>query len=134
MQCTNIARDVLADLKNNRIYLPREWLQGADLRGLLKDDPLVEARAVSAVRRLLGLSEEYYTRGIHGLTYLDPRCRFAIRIAANCYAAIGQRVFQGERLARQRAVVPLYTKLMIMARSSSAPRRRYLPTLSESVR
>lgn len=134
MQCTNIARDVLADLKDNRIYLPQEWLQFADLQGLHRNDPLVEASAVSAVRKLLALSEEYYERGLQGLSYLHPHCRFAIRVAANCYAAIGQRVIQNNRLSRQRAVVPLHAKLMIMLRSSQAPRRRYQPTLTESVR
>jgi phytoene synthase len=134
MQCTNIARDVVADLSDNRVYLPREWLAGTDLRGLLKYDPLVEMTAVAAVRRLLVLSDEYYTRGLQGLPYLAPRCRFAIRVAAACYAAIGERVILGNKLARHRAVVPLRSKLMIMLRSSNTTRRRSHYSLSESVR
>jgi phytoene synthase len=133
MQFTNIARDVLADLREDRIYLPAEWFAPADLRGLLRDEPLVEIEAVTAIRRLLALSDEYYARGLQGLSYLHPSCRFAIRVAANCYAAIGQRIIQGSQLARRRAVVPLHEKLLVMLRSSQAHRRQYRATISESV-
>jgi phytoene synthase len=133
MQCTNIARDVLADLQQDRVYLPTDWLPRADLQGLLRNDPVVEVEAVSAVRRLLALSDEYYARGLQGLSYLHPKCRFAIRVAANCYAAIGKRVIQGGQLARQRAVVPLREKLLLMLRSSQAHRRQHRATVSESV-
>jgi phytoene synthase len=133
MQCTNIARDIMSDLKENRIYLPQDWLQKADLYQLLRHDSDTEARAVSATRRLLALSEEYYRRGLQGLSYLDPRCRFAIRVAANCYAAIGERVIQHNVINRQRAVVPLRTKIAVALRASQTHRRGRNTAILESV-
>jgi phytoene synthase len=133
MQCTNIARDIMSDLKENRIYLPQDWLQNADLYQLLRHDAETEARAVSATRRLLALSNEYYQRGLQGLSYLHPRCRFAIRVAANCYAAIGERVIQHNAIARQRAVVPLHTKVAVALRASQAHRRTQATAVLEGV-
>jgi phytoene synthase len=133
MQCTNIARDIISDLKENRIYLPQEWLKNSDLYRLLRHDSEVEEVAVSATRRLLSLSQEYYTRGLQGLSYLKPRCRFAIRVAANCYAAIGERVIQHGAISRQRAVVPLHTKIAVALRASQAHRRTQGCAVSEGV-
>jgi phytoene synthase len=133
MQCTNIARDIISDLKENRIYLPQEWLKHADLYRLLRHEPEVEAITVSATRRLLALSDEHYRRGLQGLSYLHPRCRFAIRVAANCYAAIGERVIQHNTIARQRAVVPLHTKIAVALRATKTHRRTQSAAVTEGV-
>jgi len=113
MQCTNIARDVIEDLKQRRVYLPRTWRNGEAIDGLLSGDAAAEACTLRAVRRLLQVAEEQYHFGLSGLSYLHPRCRRAIEIAARCYADIGTRIFEGQGLARQRAVVPLRRKVMI---------------------
>jgi phytoene synthase len=118
MQLTNIARDVLSDLEQGRVYLPREWLKGRDLSDLLLYEPTIETIAVGAVHQLLSLANQYYLRGLQGLPYLNTRCRFAIRLAAHCYAAIGTRVVRNGVLARQRAVVPLHAKILLIARAA----------------
>ncbi len=125
MQCTNIARDVLEDLRRNRVYLPAEWLGGVDVRHILLGDPIVERRVVEAVQRLLGLARARYERGLSGLEYLEPRSRYAIKVAARCYQAIGDRVIRNGELARARAVVPFYEKLLLACRESitRAPRQ-----------
>jgi phytoene synthase len=117
MQCTNIARDVLADLRQGRVYLPRTWLGMEDVRGLLTGDPRTEAAAVRAVGQVLRVGREHYRRGLEGLRYLNPRARFAIRVAADCYAAIGERVIRDGKLVRERAVVPLRTKVLLAVRA-----------------
>jgi phytoene synthase len=123
MQCTNIARDVLEDLKRKRVYLPSSWLKGADPVDLLSANPLSEPLVVDAVRRVLAFANERYTRGLRGLHYLAPQNRFAIRIAAHCYAAIGTRVMRNGRLARERAVVPLSQKVLLACKMGLGAKR-----------
>jgi phytoene synthase len=119
MQCTNIARDIIPDLTADRIYLPTEWIAGARMDALLnvEEDQALEAIAGSATKRLLALADDYYARGLRGLHYLNPRARFAIRVAAECYSAIGSRVIQNGKLSRARAVVPLYQKIVTAMRA-----------------
>jgi phytoene synthase len=134
MQCTNIARDVISDLKENRIYLPQDWLYGIDPYLLFRHDSAAEEVIVSAVQRLLSISSDYYSRGLRGLSYLEPRCRFAIRVAADCYAAIGERVIHRGRITRERAVVPLHAKVALMLRASRTSKRLQGATAAEAAR
>lgn len=139
MQYTNIARDVLEDLARNRIYLPSAWL--ADIKDpvshldLKAHEPII----VCAVQQLLKRAHQYYEFGLSGLHYLDDRNRFAIKVAARCYEAIGRRIIQNDTLARQRAVVPFTTKAL-MALSialsdtlSGGLRHRFSSTKSNSL-
>ena len=66
---------------------------------------------------MLRVGREHYRRGLEGLRYLNPRARFAIRVAADCYAAIGERVIHDGKLVRERAVVPLRTKVLLAVRA-----------------
>jgi phytoene synthase len=116
MQCTNIARDVLADLRIGRTYLPSDWLVRDDIRGILRGDEQLERSVVQAVEQVLAVGERLYRSGIQGLSYLPARSRLAIRVAAECYAAIGSRVIRNGRLARNRAVVPLTEKILLALR------------------
>lgn len=118
MQLTNIARDILEDLTHNRVYIPATWLEGTDIKTLLgdvhtKDTPLL----ITAIETLLERANYHYKRSIDGLRYLDPRARFAIRVAADCYAAIGSRVMKDGKLIRDRAVVPFSTKALLTLRA-----------------
>lgn len=113
MQYTNIARDVLEDLARERVYLPRDWIGGREMGELLKTDSDSEGAVVEAVRHLLQLADEKYARGLSGLRYLAPQNRFAIKVAARCYAAIGEGVIQKGRLARERSVVSFARKVSL---------------------
>ncbi len=113
MQYTNIARDVFEDLGRDREYLPSAWLGERALDHLLTERAGSEQVVVEAVRRLLRLADERYARGLSGLEYLAPENRFAIRVAARCYAAIGERVIRGGHLSRERAVVPFARKIAL---------------------
>lgn len=113
MQYTNIARDILEDLARNRVYLPSTWL--ADIHtsrsnlNLKAHEPVI----VYAVQRLLKKAQQYYEYGLSGLHYLDHRNRFAIKVAARCYEAIGKKVIQNDTLARERVIIPLTKKAFI---------------------
>lgn len=113
MQSTNVARDVREDLARGRIYLPASWLGGIYLHSADIDDEGVEGAVVEAVRKTLAFADQRYQRGLSGLSFLSPRAQSAIRIAARCYAAIGERVIVRGKLGRNRAVVPLYRKIML---------------------
>ena len=113
MQCTNIARDVLEDLQRERVYLPATWLKGCEPRDILNAHSPSEPVIVEAVRRLLAFADERYSHGLSSLHYLAPQSRFAIRVAAQCYAAIGDRVIRNGRLSRERAIVPLSQKILL---------------------
>jgi len=122
MQSTNVARDVLEDLARGRVYLPISWLRGMDLRSVDITDQIVQGAVVDAVRQVLSFASYRYERGLSGLSFLSPRARSSIRIAARCYAAIGDRVIARERLSPKRAVVPLYRKIMLACRLSLSER------------
>jgi phytoene synthase len=113
MQCTNIARDVIEDLGRGRVYIPTQWLKGCDPRAHLHGDLRSESAVVDSVRMLLSLAEKRYNRARSGIEYLAPQNRFAIKVAARCYAAIGERVIINGRLSQKRAVVPWYRKVIL---------------------
>lgn len=139
MQCSNIARDVLKDFEQNREYLPSEWLRGQTVKELLtstkrRDNNQTNLQLLTeAIQKLLHLADIYYESGLAGLRYLQPRNRFAIRVAARCYQAIGQRVLTSRhQIATKRSVVPLHEKCLITLRQARWLRKDYLDPISES--
>ncbi len=113
MQATNIARDVVEDLERNRIYIPNAWMDRSDLRQLLVRNIRCEQAVVEAVRKMLRWADERYSRGLSGLCYLAQPNRFAIKVAARCYAAIGDSVIVRGRLSRARATVSTGRKIAL---------------------
>ncbi|XOV86748.1 MAG: phytoene/squalene synthase family protein [Pseudomonadota bacterium] len=88
-QLTNIARDVLEDAGDNRIYLPLEWLAEAGIA----ENPTTfadhQARLAPLAARLLSNAETYYESAKQGITHLPPRCAWAISAALLIYREIG---------------------------------------------
>ena len=113
MQYTNIARDVREDLGRGRVYLPSEWLDSIDPRKLPLSELGACTKVTEAVSRLLGLARERYERGLQGIRYLAPENQYAIKVAARCYAAIGDRVIRNGHLVTERAVVPFLSKVAL---------------------
>ncbi len=118
MQYTNIARDVLEDLGRGRVYLPATWISGTTLNAVNTLTPQDEHAVVEAIKKLLLLADERYRRGLSGLCYLAQENRFAIRVAAQCYRAIGERVIRGSHLSRKRAVVSSLSKAAIACKAA----------------
>lgn len=106
MQLTNIARDVGADARLGRRYLPASWVDGASAAEILAPSEKLQAQLRAATARLLELAERYYASGEAGLGFLPPRARLAILTAARVYRGIGARVaWAGYRSWDRRAVV-----------------------------
>ncbi len=87
-QLTNIARDVREDAQAGRVYLPAEWLGGAEV------DPegLPSPNVMAATLRLLDTAEPYYASARCGLAALPAGCAWGIAAAHRIYREIGQQI------------------------------------------
>ena len=115
-QLANIARDIVPDARQGRVYLPRDWLLEA---GLNPDDPASiaepEARekVAALATRLVALSRDYRRSARTGAARLPFRARLAVLAATNVYGAIGEKVVRrGARAWDSRTIVSKGEKLL----------------------
>ncbi len=98
LQLTNIARDIVEDAEQDKVYLPATWLpqlsQASDLLQLQH-----RAKVNLAISRLVSLAERYYYSADQALSELPGtagfgqlRVRFAIMTMSRLYAAIGRKI------------------------------------------
>jgi phytoene synthase len=105
-QLTNIARDVMDDAANGRIYLPLDWLAEAGVTPGEILEPSHRKAVFGVVERLLEAAEPYYRSSRWGLPALTLRRAWAISTARRVYRQIGQLVRErGERAWDRRVVV-----------------------------
>ena len=111
-QLANIARDIVADAKEGRIYLPREWLDEAGLDATALANPANGERIAPLAERLVQLSREYRASARVGARRLPLRSRLAVLAASNVYGAIGEKVVhRGSNAWQSRTVVSDSEKL-----------------------
>lgn len=118
-QLTNIARDVVEDAENGRVYLPADWLVEAGLEPTAEAlaDPANRARVHAVTTRLLKLAEPYYDSARDGLRGLPFRSSMAIAAARGVYREIGRKVRRrGPGVWGQRVVVRKPMKLWLFGR------------------
>jgi phytoene synthase len=140
MQLTNIARDVGADARAGRLYLPLNWLTEAGIDPVsFLAAPAHSAALGTVVARLLQEAETLYARAESGIALLPISSRPAIRAALRLYREIGRAVLhRGADGVTTRAVVAPSRKLRLIAcclLPSIAPGRRAslsAPALSET--
>ena len=119
MQLTNIARDVGEDVRAGRLYLPLAWLReaGIDPDAFLAR-PAMGPALGALVELLLARAEELYVRAEDGISMLPSDCRASMFAARFIYAEIGRAIERaGYDSVSGRAVVPLRTKLWLLAKS-----------------
>jgi len=126
-QMTNIARDVVADARAGRVYLPCAWLAEAGVDATpaavaaQKNAPAVWR--VSA--RLVDAADAYYRSAEVGLARLPFRTAWAIASAGRVYRAIGvRRRRAGPQGMAMRASTGAAAKARIIAASALAAARR----------
>ncbi|MFM9162656.1 MAG: phytoene/squalene synthase family protein [Methylocystis sp.] len=105
-QLTNIARDVIEDAQNRRVYLPTAWLRSAGLNAdpnLLLQESHRE-QLVIVVDRLLKEAEKYYDSSLSGLPKLGFRSAWAIATARIVYRKIGVELIKNGPKAWDRRV------------------------------
>ena len=92
LQLTNIIRDVAADLRQGRVYLPSEDL----VRFGVTEEALRQGRVTPAVRELLRFecarARDYYERAAASLPEADARSLVAAEIMGGIYSEILRRI------------------------------------------
>ena len=121
-QLTNIARDVVEDARNGRLYLPADWLAAEGLEPIPQAvaDPANREAVARIAARLLDVADAYYRSARDGLAYLPVRSAWAIASARGVYRAIGRIVRRrGAAAWDRRAGVPTLGKLALLARGAA---------------
>ena len=91
-QLTNIARDIVEDAQNGRIYLPADWLAEAGVPEDAVAAPEHRAKLATLARRLVDAAEPYYRSARWGLRGLPFRSAWAVAAALGVYREIGVKV------------------------------------------
>ena len=91
-QLTNIARDIIEDAQNDRIYLPADWLAQAGVPENAVADPARRAAVAGLAKRLVDAAEPYYASARWGLRGLPFRSAWAVAAARGVYREIGVKV------------------------------------------
>ena len=129
-QLTNIARDVIEDARNGRLYLPADWLVEAGLTPTAEAvaDPSNRAAVATVTQRLLDQADIYYRSARDGLSYLPVRSAWAIASARGVYRGIGREVRRrGAAAWDRRAGVSSLGKLWLLARGAALAWAARLP-------
>ena len=114
MQLTNLCRDVSADARMGRRYLPASLVGDVAPTELIDPSLALQPALRAAVARLLALAETYYASGEAGLPFLPVRARAGILVAGRVYRAIGHRLAAAEYAYWEgRAFVPDWRKATI---------------------
>lgn len=116
MQLTNIARDVAEDFHMGRIYLPQDWLLGANVKEeRLLSDP---EKLWPVIVRLLGEAERCYSTGDIGIRHLPWKAALAAKAARNIYSEIGRKILRrGPQYLSSRTVVSSQRKLFLISKT-----------------
>ncbi len=124
MQLTNICRDVAADARAGRRYLPNTRCPHPPA-AIAAATPAAIADARVAIAVLLDRADGLYRSGRAGLDALPPRLRLAVAAAAAMYAGIGTEIRQRDcDPTLGRAVVPLHRKASLAAAAVLGQLRR----------
>jgi phytoene synthase len=91
-QLTNIARDIVPDAGEGRIYLPLAWLEAEGVKPDAIADPRHRPALARLAARLVADAEPYYESALTGIAALPARAAWAIATARLVYRSIGHEV------------------------------------------
>lgn len=121
MQLTNIARDVLEDAEDGRVYLPGDRIPATRVHAALSGQPSSEKELFEAVTWLLDLADRYYRSADRGMRFLPLFARWPILTASRSYEAIGAEIRKaGVGYWRERVYTSRRTKISETARSAAS--------------
>jgi presqualene diphosphate synthase len=116
LQLTNILRDVQEDAERGRLYLPREWLDEAEV----PHDPSAALRAPGLSRvcaRVAALAHEHFRTAREAMTRCDAKAMKPARLMGATYAAILSRLERrGWSPSDERVSLPAWQKLWLALR------------------
>jgi phytoene synthase len=101
-QLTNISRDILTDIDNNRIYVPSDRIKKD-----LKENPKHYAQG------LILTAEVYYENAFNSIKHLPKSVQYAIMSALFIYRQIGIQILKKQKYSK-REYTTLLTKLKIL--------------------
>ena len=87
MQLTNISRDVVEDLNNNRSYINENFEE---------------------IKSTLMLAEKFYENSFHSINEIPISFRFSILVARRVYRKIGYKIFKKKNLENYRKSGKIY--------------------------
>jgi phytoene synthase len=117
-QLTNIARDVREDALAGRSYLPKAWLNSADLQVPDLLDERNQEKVFELVKRLIEEAEPYYVSAATGIRALPRRAAWAIGAARSIYREIGYQIVQrGPNALGERVFTTSWRKAGLMITS-----------------
>lgn len=91
-QLTNIARDIMEDAQNKRIYIPHQWLEASGISPHELMNPSHKPQLAALAKRLVTLAEPYYQSSLMGISALPFRSAWSIAAARRVYRGIGLEV------------------------------------------
>jgi len=115
MQLTNIARDVVADAKLGRIYLPKDFLsQNIKVEDIVNKN-FNRDKLFSAITTIIIMSEKFYKSGNDGIRYLPSSIKYPIFLASSLYKRIGLNIINSnlDKYFNSRIYVSFFEKLFI---------------------
>ena len=117
-QLTNIARDLVDDAENGRVYLPDSWLAEAGIPREALASPEHRERLAGLAARLVATAEPYYGSARIGIRSLPARSAWAIATALGVYRQIGREVVRlGPRAWDRRVSTSRAAKLAHVGRA-----------------
>ncbi len=120
-QLTNIARDIVEDAENGRVYLPGTWLAEAGIPRDAVARPEHRERLAVTAAQLVAAAEPYYDSARIGIRCLPVRSAWAIATAHGVYREIGQEVVRlGPRAWDRRVSTSRAAKLAHVGRGGVA--------------
>ena len=116
LQLTNILRDVAEDAERGRLYLPREWLDDADVPPA-PEAALRHAALPALCGRMAALAHRHFGQAEAAMARCDKRAMRPARLMAATYAALLDRMQQrGWSRPGDRVSLPKWQKLWIALR------------------
>ena len=98
MQLTNIARDILEDFNQGRIYLPKNLIARSAVTNAIAGDPASRTRVVEVLNELLNLAQTYYRSSDSGICFLPSETKLSILCASRGYNQIGKLIAKNPQL------------------------------------
>jgi phytoene synthase len=97
MQLTNIARDVLEDYANDRIYLPTDLISEKIVAQASSGSLKEQVETFEIIKQVIKLADVYYDSAENGICYLPKFARLAVMVSSRSYRKIGQNIIKNRK-------------------------------------
>jgi phytoene synthase len=117
LQLTNFARDVAADHRRGRLYIPLDVMAEVGLDPENYFLPANRAKLRRCVQWMVSEAERRYAMAERTLDTFAPNCRVAIRACIDVYRQLNRRLGAGDADLETRQTVPTLEKFRVLPAS-----------------